>query len=215
MHPRITTWLVLRSLDASPHPASGNGQAGRAAKRWGIASVNQVQRARVGILLSSRGPSQATESQQLLAQHPSWCRPAGSLRPSHRFAPDQTLRRDRDCRRGGARDVRPPPVGSGNSSYDLRGLRETRRRQSGVCRNDVPAQRYYVQPSQLAIAAAATGMQDEGVYHVRAAFPIRDPFCQLQLSTYWPYTERLCADRRFHEIIGQMGSVRAPAEPHC
>jgi tetratricopeptide (TPR) repeat protein len=62
-------------------------------------------------------------------------------------------------------------------------------------------QRYYVQPSQLAIAAAAAGMPEEAISHVREAFHIRDPFCVLQLSKYWPYTRRLLADARFHEIL--------------
>jgi serine/threonine protein kinase/tetratricopeptide (TPR) repeat protein len=67
------------------------------------------------------------------------------------------------------------------------------------------AQRYYVQPTQLAIAAAAAGMNDEAIAHVRAAIGIRDPFCQLQFSTYWPYSERLYADPRFHKILDEMG----------
>jgi len=63
------------------------------------------------------------------------------------------------------------------------------------------AQRYYVQPSQLAIAAAAAGMQEEAISYVREAFQIRDPFFVLQLSKSWPYTRRLLADPRFHEIL--------------
>ena len=64
------------------------------------------------------------------------------------------------------------------------------------------AQRYYVQPSQLAIAATAAGVQDEAIAYAREAFQIRDPFFVLQLSNKsWPYTRRLLADSRFHEIL--------------
>jgi tetratricopeptide (TPR) repeat protein len=75
----------------------------------------------------------------------------------------------------------------------------------------VRAQRYYVQPAVLAIAAAAAGRRDEAIAHVRTAFEIRDPFCQLQLSPYWPYTKRLLPDKRFHQLRAEMSVTRAQA----
>jgi tetratricopeptide (TPR) repeat protein len=68
------------------------------------------------------------------------------------------------------------------------------------------AQRCYVQPSQLAIAAAAAGMQDEAIRHSREAFEIRDPCCRLHFTKYWPDSARLRADPRFHEILSEFGS---------
>jgi tetratricopeptide (TPR) repeat protein len=70
------------------------------------------------------------------------------------------------------------------------------------------ARRYYVQPTQLAIAAAAAGMQDEAIAQAREAFEIRDP-SRNQLSmtknVSWPFTARLHADPRFHEILRAAG----------
>jgi TolB-like protein len=67
------------------------------------------------------------------------------------------------------------------------------------------ARRCYVQPCQLAIAATAAGMQDEAIRHSREAFEIRDPFCRIHFSKYWPDSARLRADPRFHEILLEFG----------
>jgi hypothetical protein len=67
------------------------------------------------------------------------------------------------------------------------------------------AQRYYLQPSQLAIAASAAGMRDEAISHAREAFQIRDPMAQLQLTLWWPYAERLRADPQFAEFFAGDG----------
>jgi adenylate cyclase len=63
------------------------------------------------------------------------------------------------------------------------------------------ARRCYVQPCQLAIAATAAGMQDEAIRHSREAFEIRDPFCRIHFSKYWPDSARLRADPRFGEML--------------
>jgi serine/threonine-protein kinase len=65
------------------------------------------------------------------------------------------------------------------------------------------AQRYYVQPTQLAIAASAAGMQDEAIRQVRKAFEIRDPSRnQLGLAQkLWPFRARLYTDPRVREIV--------------
>jgi adenylate cyclase len=62
------------------------------------------------------------------------------------------------------------------------------------------ARRCYVQPSALAITAAALGIQDEAIRHAREAFKIRDPYCPLWFSRIWPTSARLRADPRFAEI---------------
>ena len=67
------------------------------------------------------------------------------------------------------------------------------------------ARREYVQPCELAIAATAAGMQDEAMCHARVAFEIRDPFCRIHFSKYWPDSARLRADPRFHEILLEFG----------
>jgi TolB-like protein len=67
------------------------------------------------------------------------------------------------------------------------------------------AKRGYVQPSQVAMAAAAAGMQDEAIRHTREAFEIRDPFCRLHFSKYWPDSARLRVDPRFQEILLEFG----------
>jgi hypothetical protein len=71
------------------------------------------------------------------------------------------------------------------------------------------ARRYYVQPTQLAIAAAAAGMHDEAIRQVREAFEIRDPSRnQLRMSTHlWPFSARLHADPRFREIVLKNSTV--------
>src|SRR5262249_18355425 len=79
------------------------------------------------------------------------------------------------------------------------------------------ARRYYVQPTQLAIAAAAAGMHDEAIRQVRKAFEIRDPSRnQLSLTTSsWPFGARLHADPRFREIVLKNSPVspRATGQP--
>lgn len=69
------------------------------------------------------------------------------------------------------------------------------------------ARRYYVQPTQLAIAAAAAGMQDEAIRQAREAFDIHDPSRQMVVikNVGWPFTARLHADPRFHEILQAAG----------
>ena len=63
------------------------------------------------------------------------------------------------------------------------------------------ARREYVAPGTLAIAASAVGMLDEALCHAREAFEIRDPFCRIDFSKYWPDSARLRADPRFQEIL--------------
>ena len=67
------------------------------------------------------------------------------------------------------------------------------------------ARRCYVQPSCLAIAAAAAGIENEAIRHARNAFEIRDPGCQFIFSKDWPHSARLRAYPRFHEIVVSMG----------
>jgi len=70
-----------------------------------------------------------------------------------------------------------------------------------ICR----ARRYYVQPSSLAMAAAAAGMQDESIGHARKAFEIRDPYSLVWFSKIWPPSARLREDPRFGELAVDMG----------
>jgi serine/threonine protein kinase/Tfp pilus assembly protein PilF len=65
------------------------------------------------------------------------------------------------------------------------------------------AQRCYVQPSVLAIAAAAAGIEENAIRHAHDAFGIRDPGCQIALSKYFPDSARLRAYPRFQEIIAR------------
>jgi hypothetical protein len=67
------------------------------------------------------------------------------------------------------------------------------------------AGREYVAPAELAIAASAAGLQDNAICHAREAFNIRDPFCRIQFSKYWPDTTRLRADSRFQNILSEFG----------
>jgi TolB-like protein/Flp pilus assembly protein TadD len=67
------------------------------------------------------------------------------------------------------------------------------------------ARRCYVQPTQLATAAAAAEMRDEAIRHSREAFEIRDPFCRIHFSKYWRESTRLRMDPRFHEILLEFG----------
>jgi adenylate cyclase len=67
------------------------------------------------------------------------------------------------------------------------------------------ARREYVAPAELAVAAAAVGMLDEAICHALEAFEIRDPFCRIQFTKYWPDSARLREDRRFQEILLKFG----------
>ena len=67
------------------------------------------------------------------------------------------------------------------------------------------ARREYVAPGKLAISASAVGMQDEAICHARKAFEIRDPFCRIEFSKYWPDSARLRDDPRFQEILSKFG----------
>ena len=73
-----------------------------------------------------------------------------------------------------------------------------------ICR----ARRYYVQPSSLAMMAAAVGMQDEATGHARKAFEIRDPYSLVWFSKIWPPSARLREDPRFGELAVDMGWLR-------
>jgi tetratricopeptide (TPR) repeat protein len=73
-----------------------------------------------------------------------------------------------------------------------------------ICR----ARRYYVQPSSLAMTAAAVGMQDEAIGHARKAFEIRDPYSLVWFSKTWPPSARLRMDPRFAELGVDMGWLR-------
>ena len=63
------------------------------------------------------------------------------------------------------------------------------------------ARHEYMAPAELAVAASAVGMQDEAICHAREAFEVRDPFCRIHFSKYWPDTARLREDPRFQEIL--------------
>ena len=67
------------------------------------------------------------------------------------------------------------------------------------------AQRCYVQPSVLAVAAAAAGIEENAIRHVREAFEIRDPGCQVVFSKQFPDSARLRAYPRFQEITSSAG----------
>lgn len=67
------------------------------------------------------------------------------------------------------------------------------------------AQREYMAPAELAIAATAIGLMDEAICHARQAFEIRDPFCRIHFSKYWPDSVRLRLDSRFQEILLKFG----------
>jgi len=70
------------------------------------------------------------------------------------------------------------------------------------------ARRYYVQPTQLAIAASAAGLQHDAIRHAREAFETRDPSRnQLTMTRNfsWPFSTRLQASPRFHEILMEFG----------
>jgi hypothetical protein len=67
------------------------------------------------------------------------------------------------------------------------------------------ARRGYVQPSCLAIAAAAAGMEDEAIRHTHEAFEMRDPMSHGYFLSSYPQSARLRAYPRAREIIVGMG----------
>jgi tetratricopeptide (TPR) repeat protein len=67
------------------------------------------------------------------------------------------------------------------------------------------AQRQYVPPTCLALAASAAAREDEVIRYAREAYEIRDPVCMSFFSRYSYLSPRLYRDPRFREIIAQMG----------
>lgn len=67
------------------------------------------------------------------------------------------------------------------------------------------ARRCYVQPSVLAIAAAAAGIEDNAIRHTHEAFDIHDPGCQSYFSKHFHGSARLRTYPRFQEILASMG----------
>lgn len=66
------------------------------------------------------------------------------------------------------------------------------------------ARRGYVQCSQLAIAAAAAGCEDETIRHARESFDIRDPMCPVFFSKRWSQSGRLRAYPKIGQIFAGM-----------
>lgn len=64
--------------------------------------------------------------------------------------------------------------------------------------------RAYLQPSLLAVAAAAVGEVDRAVSYAERALRDRDPLLVLMART-WPTLDGLRADPRFVEIVRQLG----------
>lgn len=67
------------------------------------------------------------------------------------------------------------------------------------------ARRSFVQPGELALAAAAAGLRDEAIAHAHEAARIRDPFSRIKFAKYWPYSSRLREDPRLQEILLKVG----------
>jgi tetratricopeptide (TPR) repeat protein len=70
------------------------------------------------------------------------------------------------------------------------------------------ARRQYVPPAQLAVAAAAAGVEDQAIRHACEAFKIRDPDCQVFFSPHMGhlrYNGLLYKYPRFREIIASAG----------
>ena len=65
--------------------------------------------------------------------------------------------------------------------------------------------RQYVPPALLALAASATGRDDEAIAHAHEAYKIRDPHCEFFLSRHITFSRRLYALPQFQEIVEQMG----------
>jgi TolB-like protein len=67
------------------------------------------------------------------------------------------------------------------------------------------ARRGYVQPTCLALAAAAAGLENEAICHAREGLRIRDPLMPIVLDGNWPYSARLLAYPRFCEMLVRKG----------
>jgi TolB-like protein/Tfp pilus assembly protein PilF len=70
------------------------------------------------------------------------------------------------------------------------------------------SRRVYVPPAQLAVAAAAAGVEDQAIRHACEAFKIRDPDCQVFFSPHMGhlrYNGLLYKYPRFREVIASMG----------
>jgi TolB-like protein/Tfp pilus assembly protein PilF len=67
------------------------------------------------------------------------------------------------------------------------------------------ADREYVAPTSLAIAALAAAKEDEAIRYAREACEIHDPSCATLFSRYFYVSAPLYRDPRFREIIAQMG----------
>jgi serine/threonine protein kinase/tetratricopeptide (TPR) repeat protein len=66
--------------------------------------------------------------------------------------------------------------------------------------------REYIQPSQLAIAAAAAGQREKAVDHAREAYEIRDPM--LITAKYFPDFASMRSVHGFQDIVRRMGFDR-------
>lgn len=67
------------------------------------------------------------------------------------------------------------------------------------------ARRGYVQPTCIALAAAAAGLENEAICHAREGLQIRDPIIPIVLDGNWPYSARLLAYPRFCEMLVRNG----------
>lgn len=67
------------------------------------------------------------------------------------------------------------------------------------------ARRGYVQPTCLALAAAAAGLENEAICYAREGLRIRDPIMPIVLDGNWPYSARLLAYPRFCEMLVRRG----------
>jgi hypothetical protein len=67
------------------------------------------------------------------------------------------------------------------------------------------ARREYVQPSYLALAAHALGMQQEVLVQIRRAIEIRDPYRNVAFSKYFPYGARLRKDSHCGGLLRRSG----------
>lgn len=65
--------------------------------------------------------------------------------------------------------------------------------------------RQYVPAALLALAASATGRQDEAVRHAREALEIRDPSCQPYFSRHLAFSARLYGYPGFPELLLEVG----------
>jgi hypothetical protein len=67
------------------------------------------------------------------------------------------------------------------------------------------ARREYVQPSYLALAAHALGLQQEVLAQIRRAVEIRDPYRNVAFSKYFPYGARLRSDNHCGNLLRRSG----------